>query len=120
MASISSLRMPIPVSAIWIFKITSSVLHSSPCTDKVTDPSSVYFTALSRIFNTTCLILFSSPNRTEGRFLSISRLSSRFFFSACPRISSAKLTNNSFVLYETGIICILFISICDKSSISFT
>ena len=81
-------------------------------------PSSVYFTALFRMFVITCLTLTTSPKSLSGRFSSTSVSKVRFFCLALKLIMLLTSLMTELSWYSTSTISILPSSIFEKSRMS--
>ena len=115
--SISSLRIPIPVSRTETFNRYFSSSLTSPEIVRVTFPFSVYFTALVRRFMITCRIRTSSPKSSHGIVLSTLSTNSRPFFFARSKIELKRSLIINETSYFTGTSSIFPSSIFEKSRI---
>ena len=114
--SLSSSRMPIPVSRTQTASRNSPSAVRFPDTVSVTLPSSVYFTALVSRFMITCRMRTSSPNSLQGMVLSMSRTNSSPLFFARSAMELTRSLIMEETSYFTGTSSILPSSILEKSS----
>ena len=93
--SISSGRMPMPVSVTQTLKRIESDILSSSFIMNSTRPASVYFTAFVSRFVIICLTRISSPSKTDGSSGSMLNTSSSPFASArnCTRLYRSTTTD---------------------------
>ena len=116
----SSFLMPMPVSFTLTCSFTWCSSSFSGVTDSVTDPVSVYLTALVRMFVTTCLMRISSPIITCGSSCPALTISCRPLSDARFRIMLIRSFSTDAGSYSTGMISILPASILEKSRMSLT